>query len=100
MEVLLPMWAQVEMDDTLELLGPGEGYRDRRVRAHAVGLLDKADDQVSISSPFRTKVVLIRDRTGIDAVSTPTRSSAQIRFTRPSEHVLFLSSRRNPPRLD
>lgn len=46
-EVLLPMWAEVEMDDALELLGPGEGFRDARVRAYAVEQLGKADDDVS-----------------------------------------------------
>lgn len=45
-ETLLPMWAEVEMDDALELLGPGEGFRDRRVRGHAVTRLRKADDEV------------------------------------------------------
>lgn len=43
-ETLLPMWAEVEMDDALELLGPGKGFRDRRVRAYAVAQLGKADD--------------------------------------------------------
>lgn len=50
-ETLLPMWAEVEMDDALELLGPGEGFRDRRVRAYAVLQLGKADDDVSFSTP-------------------------------------------------
>lgn len=49
-ETLLPMWAEVEMDDALELLGPGEGFRDRRVRAYAVTQLGKADDDVSSST--------------------------------------------------
>ena len=40
------MWAEVEMDDALELLGPGKGFRDRRVRAYAVTQLGKADDDV------------------------------------------------------
>ncbi|KAK4046921.1 Phosphatidylinositol (PI) 3-kinase [Microbotryomycetes sp. JL201] len=44
-DVLLPMWAEVEMDDALELLGPGEGFRDSRVRAYAVAQLGKADDE-------------------------------------------------------
>ncbi|KAM0791817.1 hypothetical protein ACM66B_004077 [Microbotryomycetes sp. NB124-2] len=44
-EVLLPMWAEVEMDDALELLGPGDGFRDSRVRAYAVTQLGKADDE-------------------------------------------------------
>lgn len=46
-ETLLPVWAEVEIDDALELLGPGEGFRDRRVRAYAVHQLRKADDEVS-----------------------------------------------------
>lgn len=44
---LLPIWCEIEMEDALELLGPGEGFRDRRVRGYAVGLLAKADDDVS-----------------------------------------------------
>jgi len=45
-ETLLPMWSEVEMDDALELLGPAEGFRDRRVRAYAVKQLEQADDEV------------------------------------------------------
>lgn len=48
-EVLLPMWAEVDVDDALELLGPGKRFRDRRVRSWAVGVLGKADDDVSHS---------------------------------------------------
>ncbi|GAA5991028.1 hypothetical protein JCM10908_006509 [Rhodotorula pacifica] len=44
-ETLLPMWHEVEMDDALELLGPAEGFRDRRVRAYAVRQLERADDE-------------------------------------------------------
>ncbi|SCV73535.1 BQ2448_7461 [Microbotryum intermedium] len=44
-EVLLPMWVEIEMDDALELLGPGKAFRDRRVRAFAVKRLEKADDE-------------------------------------------------------
>ncbi|GAA5908761.1 hypothetical protein JCM6882_008200 [Rhodosporidiobolus microsporus] len=44
-ETLLPMWSEVEMDDALELLGPAEGFRDKRVRAYAVRQLERADDE-------------------------------------------------------
>lgn len=47
-EVLLPMWADVEMEDALELLGPGFG--DGRVRGYAVRQLGRADDEVRIST--------------------------------------------------
>lgn len=43
-EVLLPMWTDIETDDALELLGPGTV--DSRVRAFAVGQLARADDEV------------------------------------------------------
>lgn len=46
-ENLLPIWCEIKMEDILELLGPGEAFRDRRVRSYAVGLLGKADDDVS-----------------------------------------------------
>ena len=42
-EVLLPMWAEAEMSDALELLGPA--FRDLRVRAYAVRRLHKAADE-------------------------------------------------------
>ncbi|BGP41137.1 Phosphatidylinositol (PI) 3-kinase [Rhodotorula kratochvilovae] len=44
-ETLLPLWSEVDMDDALELLGPAEGFRDRRVRAYAVRQLERADDE-------------------------------------------------------
>lgn len=43
---LLPSWADIEVEDALELLGPGEAFRDARVRAFAVKALAKADDDV------------------------------------------------------
>lgn len=46
-EVLLPMWAEVEMSDALELLGPGMGDREGRVRGFAVEVVGRADDEVS-----------------------------------------------------
>nr|XP_007262933.1 phosphatidylinositol 3-kinase [Fomitiporia mediterranea MF3/22]EJD06669.1 phosphatidylinositol 3-kinase [Fomitiporia mediterranea MF3/22] len=41
-EVLLPQWTDIEVDDALELLGPGTV--DSRVRNFAVKQLSKADD--------------------------------------------------------
>ena len=46
-EVLLPMWTEIELDDALELLGPAEGFRNERVRSYAVRQLERADDDVS-----------------------------------------------------
>ncbi|GAA5927147.1 phosphatidylinositol 3-kinase VPS34 [Sporobolomyces koalae] len=43
-EVLLPMWTEIEIDDALELLGPVEGFRHERVRSYAVKQLERADD--------------------------------------------------------
>ncbi|WFC94074.1 phosphatidylinositol 3-kinase [Malassezia brasiliensis] len=42
-DVLLPMWAEPELSDALELLGPW--FRDLRVRAYAVRLLERASDE-------------------------------------------------------
>lgn len=44
-EVLLPLWTEVGIDDALELLGPGS--EDGRVRAFAVKQMARADDEVS-----------------------------------------------------
>ena len=43
-EVLLPMWTDIDTDDALELLGPGT--IDSRVRGFAVRQLMRADDDV------------------------------------------------------
>ena len=40
---LLPKWAEIDVDDALELLGPG--VRNPAVRAYAVDRLRKADDE-------------------------------------------------------
>lgn len=42
-EVLLPLWTEVGIDDALELLGPGS--EDGRVRAFAVKQMARADDE-------------------------------------------------------
>ncbi|CAD6575378.1 MAG: Phosphatidylinositol (PI) 3-kinase, partial [Cyphobasidiales sp. Tagirdzhanova-0007] len=44
-DVLLPMWSEIEIGDALELLGPGEAFRDRRVRGFAVKQIARADDE-------------------------------------------------------
>jgi hypothetical protein len=49
-EVLLPMWTEVGISDALEMLGPGS--RDGRVRAFAVGVMGRADDEVSSEHPL------------------------------------------------
>ena len=43
-EELLPQWTEIDIDDALELLGPGTV--DSRVRAFAVKQLSRADDDV------------------------------------------------------
>jgi phosphatidylinositol 3-kinase len=44
-EELLPQWTELDMDDALELLGPGTV--DSRVRGFAVRQLSRADDEVN-----------------------------------------------------
>ena len=43
---LLPKWAEVDVDDALELLGPM--FTNPAVRSYAVDRLRKADDDVSL----------------------------------------------------
>ena len=58
-EVLLPLWTDIEVDDALELLGPGTV--DSRVRDFAVKQLSKADDDVSSHPlPILQKMILNR----------------------------------------
>ncbi|CED84076.1 atypical pikk pi3k protein kinase [Phaffia rhodozyma] len=42
-ETLLPLWTGIEMEDAIELLGPG--FLDGRVRRYAVGELARAGDE-------------------------------------------------------
>lgn len=49
-EELLPQWTEIDMDDALELLGPGTV--DSRVRAFAVKQLNRAEDEVCILINF------------------------------------------------
>lgn len=46
-EVLLPMWTEVGISDALEMLGPGS--RNGHVRAFAVGVMGRADDEVRLA---------------------------------------------------
>ena len=39
------MWSDIEIGDALELLGPGQAFRDRRVRGFAVRQISRADDE-------------------------------------------------------
>lgn len=75
-EVLLPMWSDIDTDDALELLGPGTV--DSRVRAFAVRQLARADDEVSLVRGFLSVVVLIR-QLGTSVIPSPTRASFEIR---------------------
>ena len=49
-EVLLPQWTDIEVDDALELLG--SGTIDSRVRNFAVKQLSRADDDVKESNVY------------------------------------------------
>jgi phosphatidylinositol 3-kinase len=59
-EELLPQWSEVDVDDALELLGPGTV--DSRVRAFAVRQLKRADDDVSLRYFVREILSLISHR--------------------------------------
>jgi phosphatidylinositol 3-kinase len=58
-EVLLPLWTEVGIDDALELLGPGS--EDGRVRAFAVKQMARADDEVSFEAFFRVDLLPLTD---------------------------------------
>lgn len=49
--VLLPLWADMDTEDALELLNPE--FDNEHVRQYAVSKLEKADDEVS----FRIKII-------------------------------------------
>jgi len=75
-EELLPVWTEVDTDDALELLGPGT--LDSRVRAFAVRQLNRADDDVTTISRYRSYDSINGNALGAHVVSTPARSGAQV----------------------
>ena len=75
-EELLPQWTEIDIDDALELLGPGTV--DSRVRAFAVKQLNRADDDVSSISGH---CISMFDVVGIGtaAVSAPAGAGFEVR---------------------
>ena len=74
-EVLLPLWTEIDTDDALELLGPNTV--DSRVRSFAVKQLRRADDDVRalLIIAFIHAHAL---ETGAHPISTTTRTSSKI----------------------
>ncbi|GAA5868362.1 hypothetical protein JCM1840_005656 [Sporobolomyces johnsonii] len=95
-EVLLPMWTDVDMDDALELLGPAEGFRDRRVRAYAVRQLERADDEELMLYLLQLVQALKFEPTPSSSSAPPSSSSSTT--TSPSSSSLrpFHSHARHP----
>ncbi|KAJ9091439.1 hypothetical protein QFC20_007629 [Naganishia adeliensis] len=77
-EVLLPLWTEVGMDDALELLGPG--FEDGRVRAFAVKQLARADDEelqlylLQLVQALKFEVKSTQLRKTVDQRAKPQRS--------------------------
>lgn len=103
-EVLLPMWAEVEMDDALELLGPSESFRDTRVRAYAVQQLGKVDDDELMLYLLQLVQALKFETTAATTPSSSMRHSrhSSSRFAAPADDLpnlegfLIDRSARNP----
>ncbi|KAI5119006.1 hypothetical protein M0805_004416 [Coniferiporia weirii] len=73
-EVLLPQWTDIEVDDALELLGPGTV--DSRVRNFAVKQLSKADDDELLLYLLQLLQALKFEPTANDQRSTRLSSNA------------------------
>ncbi|KZS92387.1 putative atypical/PIKK/PI3K protein kinase [Sistotremastrum niveocremeum HHB9708] len=73
-EVLLPMWTDIDTDDALELLGPGT--IDSRVRNFAVKQLSKADDEDLILYLLQLVQALKFESTASDQRSSRSATSA------------------------
>ncbi|GAA5875731.1 hypothetical protein JCM8547_007052 [Rhodosporidiobolus lusitaniae] len=81
-ETLLPMWSEVEMDDALELLGPAEGFRDKRVRAYAVRQLERADDEELMLYLLQLVQALKFEPAPSSSPSSSTSPSSSLRHSR------------------
>lgn len=68
---LLPKWADVDVDDALELLGPQ--FTNRAVRGYAVSQLRKADDDVSCAG-----LVIATDTVGTYSLSLTAGTSIKV----------------------
>ncbi|GAA5828167.1 hypothetical protein JCM5353_007814 [Sporobolomyces roseus] len=97
-EVLLPMWTEIELDDALELLGPAEGFRNERVRAYAVRQLERADDD-ELMLYLLQLVQALKFEPTISSLSSSTHSSTSPSAStlRPSAHSHSRHGRSNRP---
>jgi phosphatidylinositol 3-kinase len=75
-EELLPQWTEIDMDDALELLGPGTV--DSRVRAFAVRQLSRADDEVNDDDGFHCRGNETENITGARALPLAAGTSPQV----------------------
>ncbi len=75
-EVLLPVWTDIDMDDVLELLGPGTV--DSHVRAFAVCQLARADDDVRISTSCSSHLLMLDYFTGTRTLPPSAHPGPQI----------------------
>ncbi|GAA6011669.1 hypothetical protein JCM10207_004202 [Rhodosporidiobolus poonsookiae] len=92
-ETLLPMWSEVDMDDALELLGPAEGFRDRRVRAYAVRQLERADDEELMLYLLQLVQALKFEPTA-SSPSPSASTSASLRHSQHPSHSRYASALR------
>ena len=59
-DVLLPLWTEIEIDDALEMLGPGDSFKHKDVRSFAVRQISRADDEVGVCRKSRAKARVFR----------------------------------------
>lgn len=72
-EILLPLWSDVDTDDALELLGPNTV--DSRVRRYAVKQLNKAGPDVRM---IDVQLPCLIFSSGAHVISTANGTSSQI----------------------
>lgn len=77
-EVLLPMWTEIEIDDALELLGPGTV--DSRVRGFAVKQLRRADDEELLLYLLQLVQALKFETAAIEQRSSRTTSNTAVSY--------------------
>ncbi|WFD07652.1 phosphatidylinositol 3-kinase [Malassezia vespertilionis] len=91
-EVLLPMWAEPDLADALELLGPV--FLDLRVRAYAVRLLARADDEELELYLLQLVQALKFDETAwkLTSMDTPQRMLRSLRHSAQDMHDTALDA--------
>ncbi len=77
---VFPKWTEVDVDDALELLGPGQTFENPEVRKYAVDRLRKADDDELLLYLLQLVQALRFERISPESTQDATENSSLAKF--------------------